>query len=162
MKKIMLTIISFAIFNVSAKANDNNVWEKNRVEQGRRLIRIAGCNDCHTPMYSQLEGKVPEKDWLIGSEVGYSGPWGISYAGNLRVTAAAYQEKAFVAHLRQKKYLPPMPGFMFKFLTDEELGSVYAFIKQLGSVGKRGPVNIPPSQKPKGAFINFVPQVSSN
>lgn len=31
-----------------------------QVERGRYLLKIAGCNDCHTPGYLMAEGKVPE------------------------------------------------------------------------------------------------------
>ena len=157
MKKLFLLMI--AVFMISGQAVSSEVWEKKRVEQGRRLIRIAGCNDCHTPMYSQMEGRVPENEWLVGSDVGFKGPWGTSYAANLRLTAARYPEKSFINYLRQKKYLPPMPGFIFKDMTDEELGAMYTFIKHLGSSGKESPKNLLPSQKPSGAYINFVPQV---
>jgi len=160
MKKIAALLL-LSVFAFQAQANTDSVWEKKRIEQGRRLVRIAGCNDCHTPQYSQMGGQLPEKDWLVGSEVGFSGPWGTSYASNLRLTASSYQEKAFVSYLRQKKYLPPMPGFIFKYMTDEELGSVHAFIKHLGAAGKMAPANLSPSNKPKGPYIKFVPQVDN-
>ena len=56
------------------------------VERGRYLTHVAGCNDCHTPGYMQNGGpKLPEKDWLTGVPVGYQGPWGTTYAANLRL-----------------------------------------------------------------------------
>lgn len=61
---------------MTAMAENINIYDKNRIEKGRRLVRIAGCNDCHTPGYSQMEGNLPEKDWLLGSDVGFKGPWG--------------------------------------------------------------------------------------
>ncbi|MDF0668742.1 MAG: hypothetical protein P0119_22040 [Nitrospira sp.] len=32
----------------------------------RYVIKIAGCNDCHTTGYAEAAGKIPEKDWLTG------------------------------------------------------------------------------------------------
>ncbi len=58
-----------------------------------------------------------------------------------------------------KKYLPPMPGVVFEALTDDEIASIHAYIKHLGVAGKRASMNLPPTQKPKGPFIVFVPQV---
>jgi mono/diheme cytochrome c family protein len=29
------------------------------IERGRYLVRISGCNDCHTPGYLQHNGEVP-------------------------------------------------------------------------------------------------------
>ncbi len=55
-----------------------------QVTQGRYLVMMSGCNDCHTHGYMQLEAKVPESDWLTGESVGWYGPWGTTYAINLR------------------------------------------------------------------------------
>ena len=54
------------------------------IDAGRYLVKIGGCNDCHTPGYVEqvmMTGKaMPESDWLQGGDVGFSGPWGVSYA----------------------------------------------------------------------------------
>ncbi len=55
------------------------------LEHGRYLVKIAGCNDCHTAGYAASGGKVPESQWLLGDETGFSGPWGTTYPGNLRL-----------------------------------------------------------------------------
>jgi hypothetical protein len=35
---------------------------------------------------AQREGNVPEKEWLMGSGAqGWRGPWGTTYASNLRI-----------------------------------------------------------------------------
>jgi len=45
------------------------------IERGRYLVRIGGCNDCHTAGYLEAAGHSPEADWLTGSAVGFQGPW---------------------------------------------------------------------------------------
>ena len=56
------------------------------VARGEYLVRVAGCNDCHTPGYAENQGNVPREQWLVGSApLGYSGPWGTTYASNLRL-----------------------------------------------------------------------------
>jgi hypothetical protein len=55
-----------------------------QIERGRYLVKITGCNDCHTAGYAQNAGKVPEKEWLTGDRLGWRGPWGTTYASNLR------------------------------------------------------------------------------
>ena len=55
------------------------------IERGRYLVKIAGCNDCHTPGYAQAGGSVPENKWLMGDTLGYQGPWGTTYPVNLRL-----------------------------------------------------------------------------
>ena len=55
------------------------------VERGRYLAIIGGCNDCHTDGYLQTEGDVPEEQWLLGSPLGWRGPWGTTFPPNLRL-----------------------------------------------------------------------------
>lgn len=79
------------------------------VERGRYLVRIAGCNDCHTAGYAQSGGKVPEKEWLTGDVVGWRGPWGTTYASNLRLVLDKMSEVQWVAAAKSAQYRPPMP-----------------------------------------------------
>ena len=44
-----------------------------QVERGRYLVRITGCNDCHTAGYAPSGGKVPEAQWLTGDALGWRG-----------------------------------------------------------------------------------------
>jgi mono/diheme cytochrome c family protein len=55
------------------------------VERGRYIVKIADCNGCHTTGYAASGGEVPEADWLLGDQVGFSGPWGTTYPPNLRL-----------------------------------------------------------------------------
>lgn len=146
-----MKFLILVLFAVNAFANP--------VEEGRRLVKIGSCNDCHTPRFAEVGGNVPEKDWLVGSPVGFKGPWGTSYASNLRLMVQTFKEKPFINHVRNKKYLPPMPGYALAAMTDKEIGSIYAFLKHLGPAGERAPVNLPPTQNPKGPYIYFVPVV---
>ena len=57
--------------------------------RGRYLIAIAGCNDCHTPGFAMNGGTTPEQAWLTGDPLGWQGPWGTTYAPNLRRTFVA-------------------------------------------------------------------------
>jgi hypothetical protein len=63
------------------------------VERGRYITKIAGCNDCHTAGYALSGGKVPESEWLKGDALGCSGPWGTTYAPNLRLFMARRTEE---------------------------------------------------------------------
>ena len=59
------------------------VQADSQIEAGRYLVKIGGCNDCHTPGYVEklmMTGEaMPESEWLKGADVGFSGPWGVSY-----------------------------------------------------------------------------------
>src|SRR5215510_870857 len=80
-------------------------------KHGRYLVRIAGCNDCHTPGYAPNASKVPEKLWLTGDILGWRGPWGTTYAPNLRLMAASMTQKQFVKRATSPELRPPMPWF---------------------------------------------------
>ena len=67
-----------------------------QVERGRYLVRIGGCNDCHTPGYAVTGGKVPESQWLVGDALGWRGPWGTTYATNLRLYMQDLTEEQWV------------------------------------------------------------------
>jgi mono/diheme cytochrome c family protein len=58
------------------------------IARGRYLIRMMGCNDCHTKGFAPSGGQVPESQWLAGDTLGYRGPWGTTYPSNLRGVSA--------------------------------------------------------------------------
>lgn len=127
------------------------------VERGRYLVTIGGCNDCHTAGYLEQGGTTPESQWLTGSPVGYQGPWGTTYAANLRLVAGRMTEAEWVAHARKER-LPPMPWFNVKVMSDTDLKAVYAFIRSLGQPGRPAPAYVAPGGKVTTPYFVFVPQ----
>jgi mono/diheme cytochrome c family protein len=131
-----------------------------QVAHGRYLVVTSGCNDCHTHGYLQLESKVPEADWLTGSSVGWYGPWGTTYAINLRVFMQNLPEDAWIKFSRTIKSRPAMPWWVLHEMKEQELRAIFLFIKSLGPKGVNAPAYLPPNQKPKPPYFEFVPQVS--
>jgi len=129
-----------------------------RVTRGKYLVTIGGCNDCHTAGYGEAAGKTPEHDWLLGSPVGFQGPWGTTYAANLRVVVGSMTESEWVAHARKER-LPPMPWFNLARMTDQDLKAIYAYVKSLGPVGVAAPAYVAPGGKVDTPYIVFVPKV---
>ncbi len=125
------------------------------VERGRYLVKIAGCNDCHTDGYMQAEGKVPEKEWLTGSSFGWRGPWGTTYAINLRMHMQDRTEAEWLKEARKIDALPPMPWFAVREMHTDDLRAIYRFIRQLGPVGKPAPAFVPPEKEPKPPYALF-------
>ena len=66
------------------------------LERGRYLTVTSGCNDCHSPGYAESGGTTPEAEWLVGSPLGWSGPWGTTYPANLRLKAGEMDEAAWL------------------------------------------------------------------
>ena len=125
------------------------------VERGRYLAKIAGCNDCHTPGYAEAAGDVPESKWLTGSNLGWRGPWGTTYAANLRETVPRMTEAQWVEFAAKAKLRPPMPWFALRDMREQDLRSLYLFIVQLGPGGGPAPAYVPPNQEPKPPYVTF-------
>jgi mono/diheme cytochrome c family protein len=128
------------------------------VERGRYLVTVAGCNDCHSPGYMEKGGALPVSEWLTGTPVGYQGPWGTTYAANLRLTVGRLSEAEWLQYARQER-LPPMPWFNLRQMTDADLKAIYAFIRSLGPAGAPTPAYVAPGGRVTTPYFVFVPQV---
>lgn len=125
------------------------------VERGRYLVRIAGCNDCHTPGYAERGGEVPEAAWLRGDRLGWRGPWGTTYPINLRLYMSGMTEAQWLATARAVRSRPPMPWFALRDMTDDDLRAIYRFVRSLGPAGGPAPAYLPPGQTPSGPYVQF-------
>jgi cytochrome c553 len=104
-----------------------------QVEQGKHLVAILGCIDCHTPMKMGPAGPAPDMTRLLsghpetlvmpappklpdgpwtwigsGTNTAYAGPWGISYAANLTpeetTGLGSWNEDMFLRAIKQGKH----------------------------------------------------------
>ena len=125
------------------------------IERGRYVVVIAGCNDCHTAGYAQRDGQVPERDWLTGDSLGRSGPWGTTYASNLRLKLAALSEAQWLQLARTARYRPPMPWFNLHAMSEGDLRAVYRYVRHLGPAGEPAPAYVPPGGVVTTAVVRF-------
>lgn len=126
-----------------------------KVERGKYLVTIAGCNDCHTPGYLLSEGKTPEEQWLIGDTFGWRGPWGTTYAANLRTVVQGITEDQWVLLTKNLRARPPMPWFNLNEMKEQDLRAVYQYIRQLGPGGVPAPAFVPPDKEPNPPYALF-------
>ena len=126
------------------------------IEKGRKLILLSGCNDCHTLGYPEQSGKIPQKDWLAGSPVGWKGPWGTTYATNLRLYFHEISADEWVELARAMRARPTMPWWVFKEMNDSNLRYMYHFIKSLGPKGKPVPEALPPGERSNPPYYELV------
>lgn len=124
---------------------------------GRYLVRVAGCNDCHTPEFDRRGEAVPESRWLIGTALGYKGPWGTSYAPNLRTKVQQMSEDAWVAALKTTNGRPPMPWNSLHAMSDADLHGLYRYIHTLGPNDNKTFAPLPPGERPKTPYVVFEP-----
>ncbi|QXD15539.1 hypothetical protein GQ464_000900 [Rhodocaloribacter litoris] len=127
------------------------------VSAGRYLVTVGACNDCHTPGWEE-GGQVPEADWLVGSPIGWRGPWGTTYPSNLRLIVQSLSEDAFVQVLRTRKERPPMPWMNVNALSEADARAIYRFIHALGPRGEPMPAAVAPGEKPATPYFDFTPQ----
>jgi mono/diheme cytochrome c family protein len=105
-----------------------------RVERGKYLVTIGGCNDCHTPLRMGPKGPEPDMarmlsghpesfpitgataapsaSWLMtiaASGTAFSGPWGVSFAANLtpdeNTGLGIWTEDMFVKAVRTGRHM---------------------------------------------------------
>jgi hypothetical protein len=84
------------------------------------------------------------------------GPWGTSFAANLTpddTGTGNWTEAQFIKAIREGKFkgldggrplLPPMPWFVYKNLTDDDLRSIFAYLQTMKPVSNIVPAAIPP------------------
>ncbi|WP_449371579.1 cytochrome c precursor [Thiomonas sp.] len=112
-----------------------------QVIHGLYLVKISGCNDCHTPGHAQSGGNIPREAWLTGDTVGFRGPWGTTYPANLRLSMMRLTESQWLQSARQPMR-PPMPWFALRDMSDDDLRAVYAVVRYLGPVGESRPATL--------------------
>jgi mono/diheme cytochrome c family protein len=90
-----------------------------------------------------------------GTNTAFSGPWGVSYTANLtpdKMTGIGiWTEDIFVKTIRSGRHwgvarpiLPPMPWSVYRNLTDEDLKSVFAYLRTIKPVKNQVPEPLPP------------------
>jgi len=132
------------------------------VEHGTYLATIMGCHDCHTP--GNFYNAPDFNRSLSGSEIGWVGPWGTSYARNLtpdlETGIGSWTEDQIMLTLQTGKrpdgteLLPPMPWPNYAGLTPRDVRSLAKYLKSLPPVHHVNPPQLPPGQKsPTGALV---------
>ena len=144
-----------------ASAKTEYVAAASKIDAGRYLVKLGGCNDCHTPGYVEaiaMKGAAPpESEWLMGADVGFSGFWGVSYPANLRLSFQNMTEAEFLDMAHAGKGRPPMPWPSLMAMSDADLSAIYAYIHSLGPKGPAVPAALSPGVEPDRPHIRFEP-----
>jgi mono/diheme cytochrome c family protein len=150
-----LAAASLLLLQAVAEAHPLPDSDKALVARGRYLVQIAGCNDCHTPGYMQAAGKVDEKLWLTGETLGWRGPWGTSYATNLRLFVSNMSQAQWLQHMATMRPRPPMPWFNVQAMSQADRKAIYVYLKALGPAGQPAPGWVPPGKEPPQPYALF-------
>jgi mono/diheme cytochrome c family protein len=122
-------------------------------EEDKSRILSGHPHDSNLPPPPPIQGP-----WIaVGSWdlTAWSGPWGISYTMNLTpdelTGIGSWSEETFIKAIRNGRHmgvarelLPPMPWQFYKNLTDEDLGSIYAYLRTIPAISNEVPQPVPP------------------
>ncbi len=123
-----------------------------QIERGRYLVRIAGCNDCHTPGY--LRGKPDETRFLGGSDVALEVPsLGAYVAPNLtpdKTGLGGWSKDQIVTAITTgvrpdgRVLAPIMPWRSFAVLTRGDADAIADYLRSLPAVSHKvaGPFGV--------------------
>ena len=152
---LVLGAVCFTAMSSSVYAAEGVV----SVEHGLQVSITHGCHDCHTAGYAESDGKLDSSAALKGSPIGWRGPWGTTYALNLRLTVAqkAKTEDEFVRFAKTLKTRPPMPWFNVRAMEENDLRSLFQYIKSLGEPGEQMPEAVGPGEEPKTPYYLLQP-----
>jgi len=150
---------ALAVSCTAARDGGADKARADRIERGRRLTYIGACHDCHTP--GTFYGAPDATRELSGSEVGWEGPWGVSYPRNLtpdmETGIGSWSEEDIVTAIRTgarpdgSRLLPPMPWPWYANLTDEEAYAIAAYLKSLPPIRHSVPTKTLPGVVASGA-----------
>lgn len=103
---------------------------------------------------------LPPGPWMAtmsATMTAWAGPWGVSFTRNLtpdkETGLGTWTEKNFIETLRNgrelgkgRPILPPMPFDVYRNMTDDDLGSIFAYLQSIPAISNKVPVPIAPSQ----------------
>jgi mono/diheme cytochrome c family protein len=170
----------------NAPAATATATTQSRVERGRYMVTIGGCNDCHTPLKMGASGPEPDMSRMLSGHpenfavptnakaaewvgmtaaatgTAFAGPWGISYAMNLTPDSltgiGTWTEEMFIKTIRSGRHwgtsrpiMPPMPWFNYAKFTDEDIKSVYAYLRTIPPVHNTIHPHTPPTEMASAA-----------
>ena len=120
------------------------------VKRGDYLVTIGGCRDCHTPM--QQGQRMAQFDLAGGFLL--RGPWGEVASANITQSPSGipyYDEALFLEVMRKgwvkaRQLKQIMPWWNYRHMTDDDLKSVFAYLKTVPQVQHRVDNSKPPTQ----------------
>jgi hypothetical protein len=103
---------------------------------------------------------LPEGPWQwVGgaTNTAFAGPWGVSFAFNLtpdqNTGLGIWTEDMFIRAIRTGRHMgtsrpimPPMPWPAFRNLNDDDLKSVYAYLRSIPAVRNQVPTALDPEE----------------
>lgn len=126
------------------------------VRRGEQLVAIEGCNDCHTPLKTSLEGPVPDTSRLLSGHpeelevptTAFEAPWGTAFPANLtpdRETGLGdWTDQNFIQTMRTGRHLGTGRALAKHWpaatkRTDAELRAIYLYLRSIPAIRNHVP-----------------------
>ena len=101
---------------------------------------------------------LPQGPWLVtvsATNTAWSGPWGVSFTRNLTpdkdTGIGTWTKQQFIDTIRTGRHmgvgrplLPPLPFPMYKHMSDDELGAIFAYLQSIPAIKNAVPEPIAP------------------
>lgn len=132
LKLILISVVAVGAVLALTGSQSSRMNPAERVQRGKYLVTIGGCNDCHTPLKMGPQGpapdmarflsghpedanlpappKLPPGPWfaMTAGMTAWAGPWGVSYAANLtpdpNTGLGIWTEDMFIQAMRTGKH----------------------------------------------------------
>lgn len=147
---LLLSVLGGAVASAASRSNSPPI------ARGKYLVVFGACNDCHTPGWRESFGNIPVSKWLIGSNVGFRGPWGTIYPANVRQRFSEISEDEWLAMVRTREGPAPMIWHDLRILSLDDQRAIYRFVRSLGSAGPPTLQDVAPQVEPKTPYITTV------
>jgi len=165
MALVAATVAIAAVSWTGARHESKAMTREQLIARGKQISYSSACIDCHTP--GTFYGATDTTRMMSGSELGWEGPWGVTYPRNLtpdmETGIGSWTEEDIVTAIRtghrpdQSLILPPMPWLAYSHMSDEDVYALAAYIKSLPPIRHKVPDRIPPGQPAPGPKLSFPP-----
>ena len=125
------------------------------VKHGWYLVRIAQCNDCHTPANPDGSAKT---EMMFGGGAHMVGEWGDAVSANITSDPSGishYDATMFIKTIRTgrasggvRDLQPLMPFSYYRNMTDEDLRAIFAYLRTVPPVRHHVDNSEPPTYCP--------------
>jgi len=101
--------------------------------------------------------------YMSATNTAFAGPWGITFAANLtpdtQTGLGIWTEEMFVKALREGKHMgisrpimPPMPWQQYSHMTEDDLRSIYQYLRTIPAVSNEVPAWLSPDDLVPGGY----------
>jgi mono/diheme cytochrome c family protein len=151
-------VLGAALAGPPARADD-------AVTRGAYLVRVMGCNDCHTP--GVFLGKPDFSKALAGSDVGFEVPglgihWGPNLTPDKETGLGKWSEAEIIAAFTRgvtpdgTRLIPTMPYNDFAGLTAADQHAVAAYLMSLPPIHNAVPAATKPGEKAAAPYMTVI------